>query len=113
MTLHVWLRLYTTGTQDSCIRHHGQGRHQHLGNHRVRCGRPTAAAPGKKNSFGDEQDETTAVSKQGSSDYDRSKQLLLRESESSLLVQRLENLSRGSPGGSTFRSFLRGAGGEG
>ena len=60
----------------------------------------------RQNKFGDEYDETTAVSKQSNgffSDYDRRKQLMLRESESSLLVQRLENPSRSSPGGSAFR----------
>ena len=42
--LDVWFRLYTAGTQHSCIGHRGEGRHQYLGRDRVNGGRPTAAA---------------------------------------------------------------------
>ena len=55
--------------------------------------------------------KTTAVQRFFFSDYDGRKQLVLRESESSLLVQRLGKPLRSSPGGSAFRS-LGGAGDE-
>ena len=114
-TCLVTLVFYTAGTQHSCIDHHGEGGHQYLGHRRVRCGRPAVADLGKTTS-GMNRMRLQQCQIQSSclfSDYDSRKQLMLRESESSLLAQRLENPLRSSPWGPTSRSFLRGAGGEG
>ena len=68
----------------------GEGERQYnIGRHRVWCGRPAAATLGKQIRHADESNETIKTIKRVFSDYDRRKQLILLESESSLLVQRL------------------------